>query len=272
MAVPPLDHKAKGYSLQQAYWLGQAAKLAYSEEAEIRATTASWGFDRFRHYCSTHRMPFPIEDTQAYTVASDQMIITAFRGTQPLQICDWLSDVTTPPVPGPGGKGLVHVGFNQALRCVYPEIRDTIEEFRDNNQTIWFTGHSLGGALAMLAGATLYFEEPNLLPDGVYTFGQPRTCDRTLAKAHDSAFTSRLYRFVNNNDIVAHAPPEPVFHHVEALKYFDADGELHDRLPLFGVLRDKAKGLTADLLAPGTDTVRDHLMDRYLANIEKNLA
>jgi hypothetical protein len=40
---------------------------------------------------------------------------------------------------------------------------------------------------------------------------------------------------------------------------------------LWNDLKDKLKGLTADMLAPGTDGIRDHSMDRYLANLEKNI-
>jgi len=164
-------------------------------------------------------MPFPLEDTQAYLAASDHMIVVAFRGTEPSQIRDWPSDSNTPVIPGPAKKGLVHLGFSRALASVYPEIRDKVEEVRTNDQTLWFTGHSLGGALAMLAGATMYLENPKLLADGVYTFGQPRTCDRLFAAAHDTAFVSRHFRFVNNNDVVARVPPEPAFHHGNAMMY-----------------------------------------------------
>jgi triacylglycerol lipase len=243
MAAFTFNPQTTEYQLQHAYWLGKAASLAYQDEAVIRAETAQWGFDRCQRFCSKHQPPFLIDDTQAYTIANDQMIITAFRGTTPTIICD----------------------------CVYPEIREKIKEFRTNNQTLWFTGHSLGGALAMLAAARMYFEDPKLLANGVYTFGQPRTCDHLFAKAYDTALKSRAFRFVNNNDIVAHAPPELIYHHAGTLMYFDANGTLHDNWSLWNDLKDKFKGLTADMLAPGTDGVRDHSMDRYLANLEKNL-
>lgn len=88
-------------------------------------------------------------------------------------------------------------------------MKDTLAEFRTDGQTVWFTGHSLGGALAMLAGARMYLEEPRLRADGVYTYGQPRTCDRMLATAYNTGFKQRMYRFVNNNDVVPQLPRSP---------------------------------------------------------------
>ncbi|MFJ1601405.1 lipase family protein [Streptomyces sp. NPDC088261] len=272
MPLTPIDHSVTRYDLTHAYWLARAAELAYSDADAARDETAAWGFDRFRHFVSPHALPFPLEDTQAYVAGSDRMVVVAFRGTEPTQIKDWLSDTTTPPVPGPGGKGFVHYGFHQALASVYPEVRDTVTEFRADGQSVWFTGHSLGGALAMLAGTRLCLDRPGVVPHGIYTYGQPRTCDRLLAAAHNTALKNRTYRFVNNNDIVPQVPPEPVFTHVDAIRYFDADGELHDRMPLLTGMRDRAKGLTADLLAPASDGIRDHFMGAYLKNLEKNLA
>ncbi|MET8566214.1 hypothetical protein ABZV75_38755 [Streptomyces flaveolus] len=48
------------------------------------------------------RPALPLQDTQARTLASERLIVTAFRGTEPDRIKDWLSDATTPPRPGPG--------------------------------------------------------------------------------------------------------------------------------------------------------------------------
>ncbi|MFF7992546.1 hypothetical protein ACFZDG_22470 [Kitasatospora xanthocidica] len=101
MAIPALDHSTTRYSLPHAHWMAQAAALASLDRAGIEEKAHAWGFDEVRHFESTHRMPFPIEDTQAYTMASDRMIVTGFRGTEVLKIYDWLTDVSTPPVPGP---------------------------------------------------------------------------------------------------------------------------------------------------------------------------
>ncbi|MCP2331061.1 lipase family protein [Actinoalloteichus caeruleus] len=272
MAITALDHHETGYRLEHAYWLARAAKLAYSDESAIREAVGEWGFDRFRFLEGTPVTPLPIDHTQAFVAASDSMIIVAFRGTEPTQIRDWLTDANAPAGPGPDRRGLVHLGFSQALASVHPALLATLEEFRDNDQTLWFTGHSLGGALAQLAAAWLYFEDPNLLADGIYTFGQPRTCDRELATAYDGAIRARTHRFVNNNDVVPELPPEPFYRHVERVRYFDSQGRLQERTTLLGGAVDRLRGHTADPLSPGADALRDHPINRYLECLEKNLA
>ncbi|MFA7767434.1 lipase family protein [Streptomyces sp. NRRL S-448] len=266
-----IDHNARGYSVELAYGMVQAAELAYKDEDAIEQKAREWGFDRVRHHHTRFMPPFPLQDTQAYTIASDRMIITGFRGTEPAQIRDWLSDATTPPWPGPAETGYVHYGFGEALDSVFPSVRGTLAELRDNDQSVWFTGHSLGGALAMLAGCRLYLEEPRLQADGIYTFGQPRTCDRLLAAACNKGFKDRLHRFVNNNDIVPQLPPEPAYTHVNTLRYIDSTGRIRSSMPPLGALTDRAKGMTADLLAPAADAVRDHPIKQYVAALEKNL-
>jgi hypothetical protein len=81
-----------------------------------------------------------------------------------------------------------------------------------------------------------------------------------------------MYRFVNNTDLIAQLPPEPAFTHVRALRYIDSQGRLHETMPMFSALTDRAKALTADAFAPASDGIRDHCMDNYLKALEKNLA
>ncbi|MFJ6671834.1 hypothetical protein ACIQMJ_12065 [Actinosynnema sp. NPDC091369] len=154
---------------------------------------------------------------------------------------------------------------------MFPSVLSAIEELHDGEQTIWFTGHSLGGAPAMPAAAWLHFEDPELSAQGVYTFGQPRTCDDALARAYDEALRGRTFRVVNNNDVVAQVPPEPVFRHVKSLRYIDSGGKVHESVPAVSELLDRGKGLTADPFAPAGDGIRDHSMKAYVAAPEKNL-
>ncbi|AXE89209.1 Lipase (class 3) [Streptomyces sp. Go-475] len=112
---------------------------------------------------------------------------------------------------------------------------------------------------------------PRRGPDGVYTFGQPRTCDPALAAAYDKGYENRMYRFVNDNDIVPQLPPEPFHTHVSALRCIDSRGRIRESVPLVGGLADRVRGLTADLFAPASDGVRDHFIDSRLKVLERNL-
>lgn len=273
MAVPTtFDQHVTGYSLPLAYWLAKASDLAYKDEATIDEQARAWGFDTVRHHQTRFTPPFPLQDTQAYTMAGENMIVTAFRGTEPAQIRDWLTDASTPPWPGPARTGYVHYGFAEALESIHPDVAKALSDLRTGDQTVWFTGHSLGGALAMLAAARLDLEDPRLAADGVYTFGQPRTCDRLLAAAYDKGLKGRTFRFVHGNDIVPELPPEPAFTHVAALRHIDSAGRVQEKSGLVAGLTDRAKGLGAAAFSPDGEGIRDHLMRSYLAALEKALA
>ncbi|WP_049567889.1 acetylxylan esterase [Nocardiopsis sp. SBT366] len=268
MTTITFDHTVRDYELSHVRSLAHAARLAYKDHDAVERTAREWGFQRVRSFRVAFSPPFPLEDTQAYVMAGDHMIVIAFRGTEPAQIRDWLSDINTPPVPERSCEGRVHWGFQRALDAVYTDLSTALREFRDAEQTVWVTGHSLGGALAMLAAARLHFVD-GVLADGVYTFGQPRTCDATLAKAYEEVFRGRMYRFVNNNDVIAHVPPEPIFRHVSEVRHIDAAGRIHEKpMSVLGGLADSVRGHTADPFSLGVDALRDHAMNAYVTHLD----
>ncbi|MFE7318445.1 lipase family protein [Streptomyces sp. NPDC057555] len=272
MTSSRVDQQATGYSLRQARCMVRAAALAYRDETAVEAAAREWGFERVRHHHAVFRPPFPLPDARAYTLGGRHMILTAFRGTEPVELRDWLADATTPPWPGPAGRGHVHHGFAETLESLWPQVLTALKEFRDNGQAVYFTGHGLGGALAMLAGARLHFDDPRHTADGVYTFGQPRTCDPGLAREFNTAFTDRMFRFVNHSDLVPQLPPEPAFRHVSALRYIDSRGAVHNTMPLLDGPLDRGRGLTAELLAPTADGIRDHCVTAYVGAVENAAA
>ena len=78
-----------------------------------------------------------------------EMIIIAFRGTEPTTLQDWMTDLKIRRKTGPYGK--VHRGFLKGFQVVWPEIRSVIKNWQTQAQSLWLTGHSLGGALANLS-------------------------------------------------------------------------------------------------------------------------
>jgi hypothetical protein len=82
---------------------------------------------------------------------------------------------------------------------------------QDALEALYITGHSQGGALAVLAAAMLHFDPE--LDDlrqklrGVYTFGQPMVGYRDFATSCSKQFGNKLFRHVYGNDLVPRQPP-----------------------------------------------------------------
>src|SRR5262249_46297352 len=119
----------------------------------------------------------------------------------------------------------VHSGFKQALNRIWPRLSPPLEEM--GATPIWFAGHSLGAALATLAA------DRCAAAAGLVTLGSPRVGDAAFAAQFDARFGNRALRFVNNSDVVTHAPP-PVplpYAHVGELRQISRDGSIGREAP-----------------------------------------
>lgn len=90
----------------------------------------------------------------------------AFRGTE-ADFGDILRDVRAVPWYD-RDLGWCHAGFLKGARAIWP----ILAPFTKNHDPTWFTGHSLGGALATLCAAMMVRE--GRAPAGLVTFGCPR--------------------------------------------------------------------------------------------------
>jgi triacylglycerol lipase len=269
------------YSRANAYWLGNAARLSYHDEATIRDRVGAWGLNEV--------IFFDKLETQAFIAGNDQMLILAFRGTTAL--LDWIFDARVDLVGGPAGR--VHEGFLVALSFVWREVWSYIKEQR-NGRALWVTGHSLGAALATLAVAKLRLERDEAV-NGLYNFGQPRAGDLEFARVFDLDFGQQTFRYVNDQDIVPRVPLRLMqYSHVGTFKYFDENGVQQDTADWWDIVTNRIREPIDDLiprLLPVTDTflprlrtripkrlqprieaIEDHSMDQYVANLETALA
>ena len=249
------------FELQNAYSLASAAELAYKDDSEIQNTVVKWGFDKFKFIKAE-------DGTECFIMSNQEIIVVSFRGTTDTK--DWIVDLDLKLIEGLF-EGKVHSGFYTSLSNVWQQIKRTIAAFRNNKEkSLWFTGHSLGGALATLAVARFRAEDRPV--DGLYTFGQPRVGDRQFARNFNFDFKPYAFRFVNNNDAVTRIPSRArQYSHVGTFRYFTEPGELVEDIGYWNRFLDRMHGRTNDILEWGSDGFKDHAMFKYRELIAKAL-
>lgn len=199
-------------TLQRLKLCAALSALAYEPHiaARYRAELELHGLELagFIHDAST--------DTEGFIAANAEEIFVAFRGTTTIQ--DWMTDAkvrTESPMwwrvngdsitPSEGLKrARVHRGFLDCLWRVNSSTRHTLQRLRSVDQQLVITGHSLGGALAMLLALDLedLFEPVNQ----VITFGQPRAGDAAFARYYNSLLIAKTFRVVNDLDAITRLP------------------------------------------------------------------
>ncbi len=207
---PPPDgapEAVREFRATNAWWLAELSRLIYRDSAAAGAQSrdrilAGVGLreSRFLHRRSTHCAIVEPRGEAASPIAA-----LVFRGTDgPV---DWRTNLKTALADWSPG-GVVHTGFRTALEDVWPELETALDRL---TKPIFYTGHSLGGALAMLAAS----RRP---PLAVYTFGAPRVGD---AKFGETLADVAAYRVVNRRDTVPKSPPNlgrPRYRHAGELR------------------------------------------------------
>lgn len=235
----PFQPAANGFQLVNAAWLMETALLAYVQDTNFISRQLAQvnlhnelmflGFDNQQR------------STQCFVAHNDEVIIAAFRGTEVSGlnrirsiVTDILTDAQIVQVSTGFGGG-VHQGFAKALEEVWGQLSSFIGGIR-KQQAVWFTGHSLGGALATLAADR--FARTNGNVQGLYSFGSPRVGDERFQKN----FGPQAFRIVHGRDIVTAVPISgPVakpfsilprfYKHVGELKFIDHAGKISDDDP-----------------------------------------
>ncbi|WP_437586739.1 lipase family protein [Sorangium sp. So ce1000] len=129
------------------------------------------------------------------------------------------------------------------------------EALRFKPQALYITGHSLGGAMAVLAAALIYSDEElrelRTLLRGIYTFGQPMVGDKAFARAFETAFGNKLFRHVYARDVVPHLPPRTtgIFEHFGQEYRSELSGWVRQEGPIVGQTSFGGFALTAGMVA-----------------------
>lgn len=184
---------------QEAATLVLAAYDQYQAFVNHTAWTFPQGYDDLGQFKAKPAGLFPKAEPFGFVARNQttQNIFVTFRGTQSLD--DWLSNVTFPQKPFPAqGWGNVEDGFLD----IYVQCAGVIQSGVGGAGHAYVIGHSLGGALATLAGADLASRGKSV---SMYNFASPRTGDPAFADKFNATITDS-WRIANTEDIVTTVP------------------------------------------------------------------
>lgn len=136
------------------------------------------------------------------------IIIVAFRGSkEPRDFIQdsecWQSDLVWSQNDA---VAAVHHGFLEDFEAIDVAVVNAVKNALDLTPSakILVTGHSLGGALAILCA--LEFSRQHLPVGLVVTFGQPRVGNAVFADIYNASLRDLTLRVVNQNDLVPRLP------------------------------------------------------------------
>ena len=168
----------------------------------------------------------------------------------------------------------VHSGFHKAAELIFDDLAS---KMLDEKYTINVTGHSLGGAEALIVGA--YCDQAKMNLAKIITFGQPKAFDRDgMAKWGHLPLT----RVVNETDIVPLVPPVEMMYMFKRYVHF---GELiklcnNEQYCFLEQAQARGNGVNSFWLNAAKEgfsmwemfkEMPDHFMDSYLENINPKI-
>jgi hypothetical protein len=238
--TPPLPFHPDDSSFNR----GNALYLAHASDVAYHRAPAAGARERL----GLRAVGFlnKVTRTRGFLGVCDTHAVLAFRGSDPVTLPNWLTDVVVRLVECGDYHGRVHHGFSAVLKHTWGKVERILDDARD--KPLFLTGHSMGGALAVLAACRL--ARLGRPPVAIYTFGAPRVGDRTFC----AGYALPTYRVVNGLDLVPEMPlaslkrllpatPRftngkvlahlkraagrvPCYGHVKTLVYIDRDGVL----------------------------------------------
>jgi triacylglycerol lipase len=197
---------------RNALVLAKACDLAYLGEP--------LGPERFRSELGLEAKLISVDNTQVYVAQNEESIMVAFRGSEAPTTLDgfkdWLLTNANNYLILPAGQSgtefvaagvgaRFHRGFLDALETVWAPLSAAVNEaIASKERPVWVTGHSLGGALALLAAWR--FNRNFVALREVVTFGSPMIGNAAASEAFARELPVKIFRYIDIEDLVPHLP------------------------------------------------------------------
>ncbi len=210
------------YQPINAWILAELSLLAYCTKEQVAEQLETVGFSQFAWLENGPHAGF--------CCVKNGVRIIVFRGTRALKfsqadgipalliqaknwVRDWTTNLTATTKPATIG-GNAHSGFHDAVDALKPQLNTWLAS--TSGKATFFTGHSLGAAMAVIASSFDYDEKTNHC--AAYTFGSPCVGDESFARGVTEKL--QVYRHVFMSDIVPNLPVEALrYRHVESMLF-----------------------------------------------------
>ena len=249
------DGTKKTFSSENAWWLAELSRWMYCGK-QLNADQRKPASDILARVDLEETAYLSSMGTDCCLIsAKDQSFsVLVFRGT--CNARNWLTNINIGPF-----CNNAHRGYERALDHLWPELGPVLAA---RSEPIFFTGHSMGGALATLAAR-------RHKPQAVYSFGSPPIGNQRLRQDYQDI---AVYRMVNFKDVVSRIPLAS--NHVGTLCYLTQDhGIKLDPTPAI-VQQDQRLGpravtrhLNRHQVISIPESLCDHAPQNYTAHCER---
>jgi triacylglycerol lipase len=239
--------------LRRSLLFAELSNLSYLSRGEAGLLANRIGFPEIRFYDR--------DGAQAYIFANANDTVVTCRGTQPDDWNDLKADLNVQRAMVETA-GWVHRGFKKQVDDLWPRLEQALV---NNERTLWFTGHSLGAAMAAICAGRCKLSYIKSNPRALYTFGSPRVGSNRYV----NYVQLEAYRWVNNNDIVTRVPPAWLgYRHKGQEVYLNAYGKIR-RLTPWQRFKDRWRGTLRGLRERRFDPFADHSIIEYVKHIRE---
>ena len=233
-----------GFSEGLALFLADCCFQAYNKPGLKNVSSIPAGYTLVDSIIAA---PKNILDFYGFIIESPESIVISFRGSRTNP--DWIADLTALQTDFPylRTKHKIHSGFSAIYTSCRQQIMNILSALNSSKQ-LFITGHSLGGALAVLCAldtaSNTAFKSPVM-----YNFGSPRVGSPKFAEVYNEVVEDSM-RIVNTNDIVTMLPPAVI------------------QPPLSNdiIYYRHVNNLVA-ISSPTGGMVKDHFMESYIAGL-----
>lgn len=202
------------YSDRTAWFMARCSELAYvqfeaGQEQQLRDSLKELGLEFVKGFAR--------DATCAFLARNDRFAVLAFRGTTK----DYRNILTDMDVRFHHDKSGAKIadGFSRAYALVQDDIAAAVGALSPS-LPLYITGHSLGGALALIASIRIL---PSDRIAACYTYGCPRVGNHEFG---DLLWKVPIYRQVHHSDIVPRVPFGFGYRQDGDLRYIKRSGAL----------------------------------------------